>query len=47
MCLWQVVGQFDDGDLLEVHFAEIIILTEWIEFYAQCAQCPEPLGGIG
>ena len=46
MCLWQVVGQFDEGDLLALEFIELLKITEWIEFYARSAMCPEPLAGI-
>lgn len=48
MCTWRVLGSFDaEGDLLEIQFTELVMLPFWIEYYAEFADCPEPLAGIG
>jgi hypothetical protein len=47
MCTWQIIGNFDEDSLIALDFAEVICLTCWTEYYAEFADCPEPLAGIG
>jgi hypothetical protein len=42
--IWRVDGRFsDEMVLMELQFTESL----WIEYYAEFADCPEPLAGIG
>ena len=45
--LWRIAGEFDEGELISLEFAEVIYLTDWIEYYAEFAEMQEPLAGIG